>query len=174
MNGTDQDDLCWYEGSISGNTASYTVRRTNHKNEYGFYAVHIYAYDAAGNYSAVATGITLQEKVYPVEQVKNKKIYGRKMNYPKTIRYKKAFSVKGSIYSDYILTSVTIGVYNSKGKLKTGITLTPYSKSFDIKSRADRYVRFNRLKKGTYYYRIKVKNAAGVSGTLINKKFKVR
>lgn len=51
-----QDDLIWHVGTISGNTATFYVKRTDHKNEYGTYITHIYAYDAAGNQTASDAG----------------------------------------------------------------------------------------------------------------------
>lgn len=52
-----QDDLIWHVGTVSGNTASFYVKRSDHKGEYGTYITHIYAYDAAGNqaFSEAAT-----------------------------------------------------------------------------------------------------------------------
>ncbi len=44
-----QDDLIWHEGTISGNTASCYISKSEHNNETGLYITHIYAYDAAGN-----------------------------------------------------------------------------------------------------------------------------
>ena len=44
-----QDDLIWYEGTISDNTASVTIKTSRHNNRSGEYNTHIYAYDAAGN-----------------------------------------------------------------------------------------------------------------------------
>lgn len=49
VNGTNQDDLVWHTGSRSGNTWSYNVKISQHKNERSLYYTHIYAYDAAGN-----------------------------------------------------------------------------------------------------------------------------
>ena len=45
-----QDDLLWYEGTISGNTATCRIDISKHGNQANVsYATHIYAYDAAGN-----------------------------------------------------------------------------------------------------------------------------
>lgn len=61
-----QDDLIWYNGSLSGNTATVYVKRTDHKNCYGVYYTHIYAYDAAGNYSCVvANDVNLSQLTQP-------------------------------------------------------------------------------------------------------------
>lgn len=56
-----QDDIIWYEGTRNGNTASITVQRSKHNNEYGKYHTHIYAYDAAGN-QAGSGGVSTELK----------------------------------------------------------------------------------------------------------------
>ena len=53
--GNQQDDIIWHEGTVSGGTASYYVNTTDHNHESGTYITHIYAYDAAGNYSSAGT-----------------------------------------------------------------------------------------------------------------------
>lgn len=50
--GNGQDDLVWHEGTISGSTAYYDVKISEHGNYYDVYNTHIYAYDAAGNSSS--------------------------------------------------------------------------------------------------------------------------
>ena len=53
-----QDDLVWFDGTISGDTAVVWIDVRNHKNEVGCnYITHIYAYDEAGNYSVEQLGI---------------------------------------------------------------------------------------------------------------------
>ena len=47
----DQDDIIWRDGTISGNTVTFRVNASEHNNELGWYATHIYAYDTSGNYS---------------------------------------------------------------------------------------------------------------------------
>ncbi len=48
-----QDDLVWHEATLNGNTATFYVKASDHKNEPGKYITHIYADDAAGNSSSV-------------------------------------------------------------------------------------------------------------------------
>ncbi len=43
-----QDDLVWHEATISGNTATFYVRASDHNNEAGDYITHIYATDKRG------------------------------------------------------------------------------------------------------------------------------
>lgn len=49
-----QDDIIWHEATINGNTATFTVKASDHKNEFGYYVTHIYAYDDANNRSSKA------------------------------------------------------------------------------------------------------------------------
>lgn len=62
----DQDDIIWAEGSIHGNTASYTVSASSHNYEEGNYITHVYAYDAAGNRSGGAGGSVFIDRTAPV------------------------------------------------------------------------------------------------------------
>ncbi len=49
-----QDDIVWKEGTNNGNgTFSCSISATEHNMESGSYITHVYAYDAAGNYTAV-------------------------------------------------------------------------------------------------------------------------
>lgn len=66
----EQDDIVkdWWSnakcrGIQTGNTFSFTVRRSDHNGEYGVYRTHIYAYDKAGNYSCAPLNyINVEEK----------------------------------------------------------------------------------------------------------------
>lgn len=51
-----QDDIIWHEGWVNGNIAGCRVNFSDHKNSRGDYAVHIYAYDGAGNVSSIDSG----------------------------------------------------------------------------------------------------------------------
>jgi len=44
-----QDDLIWHAGTISGSTAYYDVKASEHNNENGVYITHIYVDDVSGN-----------------------------------------------------------------------------------------------------------------------------
>lgn len=48
-----QDDVVWHEGTINGNTAKCWISKSDHNNENGEYATHVYAYDAKGNKSNI-------------------------------------------------------------------------------------------------------------------------
>ena len=44
-----QDDLVWHKATVSGNTATFYVSASDHKNEIGTYYTHVYLYDKKGN-----------------------------------------------------------------------------------------------------------------------------
>jgi RHS repeat-associated protein len=59
-----QDDMIWGNPtSVSGDTYTYHVKRSDHKNEYGVYNTHVYVYDNSGTYAAVPTSTTLYAPV---------------------------------------------------------------------------------------------------------------
>ncbi len=92
-------------------------------------------------------------------------------NYPKKIKKGKAYSIKGKISSNNKLTKVTVMVVNSKGKVKCKASAKPGKKTYNVK-KLDRKIRFGKLGKGTYYYKIKASDTVK-SKTLVKKKFTV-
>ena len=63
----DSGNPIWHEGTISGNTASCVIRRSDHGNKTGDYISHIYIYDSAGNsISAAAPLVVMGDTQAPV------------------------------------------------------------------------------------------------------------
>ena len=61
-----QDDLKWYEGIVSGNSAECTIDVSNHNNETNcYYKTHIYADDTSGNESFFGIGETFVDSTPP-------------------------------------------------------------------------------------------------------------
>lgn len=63
--GNDQDDLIWADGTISGATATFEVKISDHNNELGCYRTHIYCYNTTGASSAVAVSDVIIEQTKP-------------------------------------------------------------------------------------------------------------
>ncbi len=68
LNATDDLDPTWAkgtvcDGSISGTTATYTVKTADHNKELGEYNTYIYAYDIFGNCSTKAVQVNLSKSV---------------------------------------------------------------------------------------------------------------
>lgn len=80
--------------------------------------------------------------------------------------------VVGTLTAPSKLTVVTVGVFDENGKLATGIKASPNRSSYDLHE-LDRYVTFNTLKDGIYYYRITAELEDGETQVLVQKKFAV-
>ncbi len=93
-------------------------------------------------------------------------------NYPSSVSEGSVFSVFGTVSSESSnLSSVTVGVYDTVGNMKTGKTVNPNSRSYNIHN-VDNDIRFDYLSGGTYYYKITAANASG-SETLLDRQFSV-
>ena len=55
----DSGNPIWHEGTISGNTASCVIRRSDHGNKNGDYITHIYIYDPSGNSTSAAAPLVV-------------------------------------------------------------------------------------------------------------------
>ena len=77
VNGTDQDDLIWHNASISGNTGTFYVKTSDHKNESGAYITHVYLTDKNGKQAdVVGKTVTVPVKQTTQQQTTQKYVYG--------------------------------------------------------------------------------------------------
>ena len=91
---------------------------------------------------------------------------------PGTMKQGSSFSIRGTVHSDSQLKSVSVEVYNAKNVKALGKTVTPKSTSYDLKN-LDTSIKFGKLSKGTYTYKVTAVNSAGTA-VLINHKFTVK
>ena len=90
-------------------------------------------------------------------------------NSPGTLTVGSVFSIKGTVSSGQKLTSVTAGVYDANGNMKTGKSANPNSTSYSIVG-LDNEVYFNHLTPGVYRYQVSAE-AGGKTTVLLNKDF---
>ncbi|MBR6095796.1 MAG: GBS Bsp-like repeat-containing protein [Oscillospiraceae bacterium] len=69
-----QDDVRWDTGTKNGNTYTYRVNISDHKNERGVYHTHIYAYDIFGNFSVYGSEATVPQPDNTKPSISNVKI----------------------------------------------------------------------------------------------------
>lgn len=93
-------------------------------------------------------------------------------NYPTKLKKGKGFTIKGKVKSNKKISSVKVQVINSKGKTVLSASAKPKAKSYQIK-KLDKKIKFGKLKKGTYTYRVIAKDLAQTL-TLVSKSFKVK
>ncbi len=55
-----QDDLVWHAATVKGNTATFYVSASSHKNEKGTYYTHVYVYDTKGAYAFDGTTVEVK------------------------------------------------------------------------------------------------------------------
>ncbi len=70
-----QDDIIYYPGTISGNTAKCWIGIENHNNEYGEYTTHIYAYDSDGNFSSSGIIVNIPKYMFAIGELAAVKDY---------------------------------------------------------------------------------------------------
>ena len=80
--------------------------------------------------------------------------------------------MRGRVTSDKVITRVSVQVVDTSGKVKLSASGSPGKKSYSI-LRLDSKVKFGKLPKGTYYYKI-IATDEVMTLTLVNKKFTVR
>lgn len=157
-------------GSTNPNSYSYNLAGLDNKVIYnnlgtGTHVYKVYAKNSSGQ-------VCLLSKLFTVTSG-YKAPYASGANAPTSIKCGKFFGLKGMVYGNGSnLQQVTAAVYTTNGTWKTGRTINVNTGSVDIAKSLDPYVVFNHLPRGTYYYKVIAKNAAGTY-TLVNKQFKV-
>ena len=91
--------------------------------------------------------------------------------YPGTMNQGSGFTIRGTISSNYKITKVRCGIYNSSGAAVSEKTVYPNSYSYNVNS-IDSYIHFSYAKPGTNYYRVWATDAKGTK-LLQNTSFKV-
>jgi hypothetical protein len=81
------------------------------------------------------------------------------------------FAIRGKISATSKMTSVTAGVYDSNGTLKSGKTVSPNATSYNL-LQLDSIIKFGSLPAGSYTYKVVAKTSSK-KVTLINKSFRV-
>ncbi|MDE7120784.1 MAG: hypothetical protein K2O42_01320 [Oscillospiraceae bacterium] len=85
----------------------------------------------------------------------------------------KTVIVKGTVTSaESNIESLTVGIYDTQGKLVTGKTAIPNAKTYDL-NKLDNYIEFNKLPDGTYAYMVFASNGVSKNYVMVNKAFTV-
>ena len=92
---------------------------------------------------------------------------------PAKLEKGKAVIVKGNVTSaNSNLESLTVGIYDTTGKLVSGKTAIPNAKTYDV-SKLDNYIEFDKLADGTYAYMVFASNSTNKNYVMVNKAFTV-
>lgn len=92
---------------------------------------------------------------------------------PAKLQKGKPVIVKGNVTSaSSNLESLTVGIYDTTGKLVSGKTAIPNAKTYDV-SKLDNYIEFDKLVDGTYAYMVFASNSTNKNFVMVNKAFTV-
>lgn len=92
--------------------------------------------------------------------------------YPTSVLLGSAFTLKGIVYSNYTMTSVTACIQNTKKENIIEVTAKPNACEYDLKG-IDAAMTFGKLTAGTYWYKVFVTDKKGKEMTAIKRKFTV-
>lgn len=93
---------------------------------------------------------------------------------PSSLKVGNSFSVKGTVKSSYRIANISVGVQKSSGKWVSGVykSASPNTNTYDL-AKLNNSIKFEKLSKGTYMYRIRVTDVCGITKYVYTKKFKV-
>ena len=90
---------------------------------------------------------------------------------PGNMRQGSSFSIRGTVSSSEKITSVTVGAYDTNGRMKIGKTAQTNANAYNLKN-LDTSIKFGSLSAGAYRYKVTVTTASGTY-TLLNRIFMV-
>jgi hypothetical protein len=96
-------------------------------------------------------------------------------NKPGTLTQGTSYSISGKVTSAFKIASIRIGAVDSEDKWVSGVNASakPKAKTYSI-SKVDSKIKFGKLAKGSYKYRISVTDSNGITKNIVNKTFKVK
>ena len=155
--------------SGSPNSKSYSLSKLDNSIKFGTLGTGTFTYKVTAKDSKKSS--TLVSKKFKVQPQSTLKI--KDARYPSELKKGKSFTIKGKVTSNYNLKKVTVGVYTTSGKAKTTASKSlSGKKSYSIQG-LDSKIKFGKLEKGTYYFKVIAKDSKKTK-TVLNKKFTVK
>ena len=154
--------------SAAPNKKTYKLKKLDAKIKFGSLPAGSYRYVVTATAGSLSK--TLIDTTFDVAARSKLKISS--YNYPTTIGKGDKFFIRGKVSSDKVITNVTIKVVDGNGKTKMSAKASPGKKSYKLK-KLDSRIKFGKLSKGTYRYKVIATDKAKKK-TLVNKKFTVR
>ncbi len=187
----DKDNKLVCGKTVEPNAKSYNVSKTDNditfnKLENGTYTYKITATNAANKDFAVVSqqftvsadgtvqnNDTAQTDNNQTPAVSDTLKIANGTEVPDKLAKGKAVLVKGNVTSENSnIESLTVGIYDTTGKLITGKTAIPNAKTYDV-SKLDNYIEFDKLTDGTYAYMVFASNSVNKNYVMVNKAFTV-
>ena len=160
--------------SANPNTWNYNLLGVDPYVKFGILGTGTYRYKVtAQDEKKTATLVDATFKVVPKKVVVKPKssLKIKSYNAPTKIKQGNGYVIKGKISSNKKIKKVTVQVVDASGKIRLSASKSNNKKSFNIK-KLDPKVKFGRLPKGTYTYKIIAKDTKQTK-TLVSKGFSV-
>lgn len=152
---------------VNLNRKSFNISSVDSKIKFGKVKPGIHYYKVEAKDSSKFK--TLVKKKFTVSYIS-----GSKIRKPTSIKKGKGFFISGKVNSAIKLKTVKVGIADKNGDWKKGFNITehPSSKNYNM-LKADPKIKFGKLSKGTYRFKVWAKDTSGKSNTVVDKKFKV-
>ena len=166
-----------YVKTVTPNATSYDISGVDPYIKFGSLAAGTYMFrvvakDASGELKTLVNNKFTVGTASTTTTASTLKIASGSYN-PGSLEKGSSYVINGNITSNYNITSVTVGVYNSDGTATAQVkTVSSNAKSYNI-SGIDPYIKFGSLAVGTYSLKVVAKDASGTTKTLVNNTFKV-
>lgn len=92
--------------------------------------------------------------------------------YPVRLKYGAAFTLKGTVSSNYSLTRIRVHILNASGKAVQEKEVCPGAISCSL-SKVDESIRFGKLDVGNYRYQVVARDSSGTEKKVVDKLFSV-
>ncbi len=153
-------------------TKSFNIKELRHDLKFsalakGTYYFRVIAKDASG------LEATLVDNIFTVGHPKSMLRIKKSHCNPVAITKGKPFLISGTVFSNYKLLSVKVGLYAKDGEtVIKKKTVKPGTNTYDLSLLQNKF-KFEELEKGTYYLKITAKDASGLKEELLCNKFTV-
>lgn len=158
---------------VKPNSWNYNLSGVDPKIRFGTLSAGTYRYKVvASDEKKTATLIDKTFKVVPKKAAAKSTLAIKSYNVPTKVKKGSPFYMKGIITSNKTITMGTCQILNSKGKVVLSAGTSNNSKKYDIYKKLDPKIKFGKLAKGTYTYKIIARDSSQTK-TLISRKFTV-
>ena len=161
-----------FEYTATPNAKSFDISSVDYSLTFSKLAAGTYTYKITASDTAVSNVVLLEKSFTVTGAASSSTLKITNANYPTTLTQGEGFSVTGVVSSNYSISKVVIGAYNSNGTKGFEYTANPGTTSYDI-SAVDYLLTFSKLAAGTYTYKITASDSKSSNIVLLNKSFSV-
>ncbi len=168
--------------TIAPNAKTYNLKNLDYAVEFNKLATGTYTYAVIAS-NAANSNYTVLSKKFTVTDANGNTVPNQNTTQddltitggtvvPATLAVGQVLGVQGTVTSATNMTALTVGVYDTAGNFRTGKTINPAAKTYNLKN-LDYAVEFNKLPAGSYVYAVIVTNGTKSNYAVVNKSFTV-